>query len=71
MEGVVFNGKNVGLVKDFAGDACELWPVKDDNGVVLGYAVMIKTTDGFVRLKLNEIIVKDDANIIHICKEFV
>ena len=68
---MTFNGQNFDKIKEFAGDACKIEPVYDNNGVVWGYAVMIKTTDGFVRLKLNEIIVKDDANIIHICKEFV
>lgn len=67
MEKMTFNGRNIDKVKEFAGDACEIEPVYDNNGVVWGETVIIKTTDGRVRLNWNDVLTKD-ADGIHVCR---
>ena len=62
---VLFNGKNLDMVKEFVGDACEIRPVYDNNGVVWGHYVVVKTTDSLVRLKPFDIVFKD-AEGIHV-----
>ena len=59
MPHVLFNGKNMDEVKEFAGDACEIKPVYDNCGVVWGHYVVIKTTDSLVRLKPFDLVFKD------------
>ena len=58
-----FNGKNFSQIKEFAGDACEIKPVYDNNGVVWGQRAEIKTSSCLVELMPNDIVVKDDKGI--------
>ncbi len=62
---VLFNGKNLDMVKAFAGDACEIKPVFDNCGIVWGHYVVVKTVDSLVRLKPFDIVFKD-ADGIHV-----
>lgn len=64
MERMTFNGSNLDKVKEFAGDACELRPVYDNNGVVWGQRAYIKTTDGrCICLMRDDVVIKDDKGI--------
>ena len=64
---MTFNGNNVDEVKAFAGDACEIKPVFDNNGVVWGQEVIVKTTILPVTLIPYDVIVKDD-NGVHVMR---
>ena len=60
---MTFNGRNVDEVKEFAGDACEIKPVFDNNGVVWGQEVIVKTPILPVTLIPYDVIVKDDKGV--------
>lgn len=66
---ITFRGDNIDQVKEFAGDACEIEPVYDNNGVVCGHYMVVKTTDGLVRMKPYDVLIKDVKGGIHLCKE--
>jgi hypothetical protein len=69
MEKMYFNGKNFSQIKEFAGDACEIEPVYDNNGVVWGQRAYIKTTDGRrIELMSDDVVIKD-VNGIHVLGE--
>lgn len=64
---ITFRGDNIDKVKEFAGDACEIKPVYDNNGVVWGQRAVIKTPSCLVELMPNDIVIKDDKGI-HVCR---
>jgi hypothetical protein len=69
MEMMTFNGNNVDEVKAFAGDACEIKIVFDNNSFMWRQYVVVKTVNGLVRLKPYDVLIKDVDGGIHLCKE--
>jgi hypothetical protein len=70
MEMMTFNGRNVDEVKEFAGDACKIEPVYDNNGVVWGQSVEVNTKSCLIRLMPYDILTKeaDDIHVYRISK---
>lgn len=63
MEMMTFNGSNMDEVKEFAGDACEIKPVFDNNGVVWGQYVEVNTKSCLIRLMPYDILTKEAGDI--------
>ena len=68
MEKMTFNGQNFDKIKEFAGDACKIKPVYDNNGVVWGQRAYVKTKHFRVCLDPYDIVIKDERGI-HVYKE--